>query len=622
MNTQDYIEQCMKSLSDVNIYRQTQSYPHEQIKEKVTNLLVSFKSELFHLNKQLYTYLQPSKNFQIPQFYGLPKIHKQFQHLPPLRPIVAHYNSQLNPTAKLLDHCLQPLAKTYTDYIQNATELSLILQDLQVPDDAFLVSIDVVSLYPSIPQTECLNYIYEEMHTHRHLLLLNPNFLIRLLHTNINYNYFEFGALSYQQVSGTAMGAAFSPTIANIYMSVFMRNFLVTREHKPLLLKRCIDDIILIWPHSKELLEDFLEALNNFHSSLHFTFNFSQTSIDFLDLTIYKGLHFPYTNKLDTKTYQKEQNLYQYLHFDSQHPRSQHKAVIVGECIRYVRTCTTQETYVTMLGLFKERLKKRNYPDKFVAKTICIVSYTDRQKHLQANKPIKPYILRPILKCLPPPQYSNLKQIILKEYGTLQLPSPRFCTLRHTTLRQELIRTKLYPTDEQTLDMVLFQTQEVLVDAHINTGTLPMLRYRNVKTQPCRHPRCLTCHHLNCDKSFTSTKTGNVYPLRHNFTCTSKNVIYLITCTKCKKQYVGLTTQQLNVRINHHRSNIFNRIKTYVSNHFNFPDHSIGNLSVQIIDAPEEGPNKYQKLQNLEAYWIRTLKTMQPLGLNVSPGNR
>ena len=418
------------------------------------------------------------------------------------------------------------------------------------------------------------------------------------------------------------MGAAFSPTIANIYMSVFMRNFLVTREHKPLLLKRYIDDIILIWPHSKELLEDFLEALNNFHSSLHFTFNFSQTSIDFLDLTIYKGLYFPYTNKLDTKTYQKEQNLYQYLHFDSQHPRSQHKAVIAGECIRYVRTCTTQETYVTMLGLFKERLKKRNYPDKFVAKTICIVSYTDRQKHLQANKPIKPYILRPILKCLPPPQYSNLKQIVLKEYGTLQLPSPRFCTLRHITLRQELIRTKLYPTDEQTLDMILFQTQEILVDAHINTGTLPMLRYRNVKTKPCRHPRCLTCHHLNCDKSFTSTKTGKVYPSRHNFTCTSKNVIYLITCTKCKKQYVGLTTQQLNVRINHHRSNIFNRIKTYVSNHFNFPDHSVGNLSVQIIDAPEEGPNKYQKLQNLEAYWIRTLKTMQPLGLNVSPGNR
>ena len=79
-------------------------------------------------------------------------------------------------------------------------------------------------------------------------------------------------------------------------------------------------------------------------------------------------------------------------------------------------------------------------------------------------------------------------------------------------------------------------------------------------------------------------------------------------------------TQQLNVRINHHRSSIFNRIKTYISNHFNFPDHNISNLSVQIIDTPQEGPNTFQRLQKLEAYWIHTLRTMQPLGLNVSPG--
>ena len=198
------------------------------------------------------------------------------------------------------------------------------------------------------------------------------------------------------------------------------------------------------------------------------------------------------------------------------------------------------------------------------------------------------------------------------------MPIRSSCVLqiRHRTLRQELIRTKLYPTDEQTLHMLLLQNEETSTGVHVNTGTLPMLRYRNVKTQPCGHPRCMTCHHLNCNKSFASTKTGKTYPLRHNFTCISKNVIFLITCTKCKKQYVGLTTQQLNVRINHHRSNIFNRIKTYVSNHFNFQDH---NISVQVTP---QGPNMCQKLQNLEAYWIHTLQTMQPLGLNVSPGIR
>ena len=211
-------------------------------------------------------------------------------------------------------------------------------------------------------------------------------------------------------------------------MSVFMHKFLATQEHKPLLLKRYIDDIIIIWTHNKDLLENFLTALNSFHPSLHFTFAYSQTSTDFLELTIYKGPYFPYTNTLDTKTYQKEQNLYQYLHFDSQHPRSQHKAITIGECIRYVRTCTTQVTYDTMLGLLKERLKKRDYPERFIAKTMCLVSYTDQQRHLHTNKPAKPFILRPMLKCLPPPQYSTLKQIIIENYDTLHLPTLRFCT--------------------------------------------------------------------------------------------------------------------------------------------------------------------------------------------------
>ena len=95
-------------------------------------------------------------NPSIPQFYGLPKVHKQFTHLLPLRPIVAQFNSILTPSAKLIDHLLQPLAQQFPDYLHNSTSLSIRLQDLQVPDDAILVTIDVVSLHPSIPQTECL----------------------------------------------------------------------------------------------------------------------------------------------------------------------------------------------------------------------------------------------------------------------------------------------------------------------------------------------------------------------------------------------------------------------------------------------------------------------------------
>ena len=108
------------------------------------------------------------------------------------------------------------------------------LQDLHLHQDCILVTIDVESLYPSIPQTECLTILYTEMHKHRQLMLFDPNLIIQLLQTNVNYNYFQFADLTFQQIHGTAMGAAFSPTVANIYMSVILRNFLNTQQQQPL----------------------------------------------------------------------------------------------------------------------------------------------------------------------------------------------------------------------------------------------------------------------------------------------------------------------------------------------------------------------------------------------------
>ncbi len=73
-----------------------------------------------------------------------------------------------------------------------------------------------------------------------------------------------------------------------------------------------------------------------------------------------------------------------------------------------------------------------------------------------------------------------------------------------------------------------------------------------------------------------STSTGRQYTIRNSFTCNSNNIIYLITCTKCKKQYGGYTQTTLKDTINQHRTNI--TIYAY------FSDHKTLNLSVQAID--------------------------------------
>ena len=88
----------------------------------------------------------------------------------------------------------------------------------------------------------------------------------------------------------------------------------------------------------------------------------------------------------------------------------------------------------------------------------------------------------------------------------------------------------------------------------------------NTKTliQTSKHPRCATCKHYNTCNSFKSTSTRHQYTIRNSFTSNSNNIIYLITCTKCKKQYVRYTHTRLKDTINQHTTNIKNDQTMYI----------------------------------------------------------
>ncbi len=333
-------------------------------------------------------------------------------------------------------HLLQPITRIYPDYLHNSTELIRRLDSLHINDNIILISMDIVSLFPSIPQMECLTIIYEEMSKHQDLLLFDPNLIIQLLQINMFNNYFEFGNFSFKQITGIAMGSSFSPTVANIFMSVFLRNFLATITEKPLLILRYIDDIFLLWPKHQSITT-FTSKINSFHPNIKFTIKTSNTTIDFLDITIYKGQRFASHQLLDTKTFQKPSNLYHYLHFKSNHPKSTFKSIITRECIRYARSNSNKQNYLLQVNLFRQRLLNRGYPYKFINKQIMRVNYNNRMNFLKPSENIcLNTISHPIFKCLPPPKFKQLKKIILNRYNSISkiVKQPIFATLKHKTI--------------------------------------------------------------------------------------------------------------------------------------------------------------------------------------------
>ena len=127
----------------------------------------------------------------------------------------------------------------------------------------------------------------------------------------------------------------------------------------------------------------------------------------------------------------------------------------------------------------------------------------------------------------------------------------------------------------------------------------------------CNGRGCKTCDYIKETDTFKSKATGESYTMSISVTCKTKGVVYLIECSKCGIQYVGMTKNALQKRFTSHRCDIKNKKKTSVAKHFNLPGHSKEDLTIMIIDQEDN----VKKLRKRERDWINKLET-KTHGLN------
>ena len=97
----------------------------------------------------------------------------------------------------------------------------------------------------------------------------------------------------------------------------------------------------------------------------------------------------------------------------------------------------------------------------------------------------------------------------------------------------------------------------------------------------------------------------------HHFNCDSLGVVYLITCMKFDKQYVGSTVTAFRKRFNNHKSSLIRYGKgqkeicgKHLYSHFYTEGHSgIKDFSVQVIDVTDVN-NPTER----ETFWIEKLR--------------
>ena len=145
---------------------------------------------------------------------------------------------------------------------------------------------------------------------------------------------------------------------------------------------------------------------------------------------------------------------------------------------------------------------------------------------------------------------------------------------------------------------------------------------------------CLLCNNLKVSDVFYSSMTHRKYQCKshdENVTldCSTTNCIYLITCCRCRLQYVGETVQSLRDRFSGHRAGIKkpfsdNRCKI-LSRHFGIGPCKNAKYEVNIIEKlagsgrdlnGKQLPGVTSERHKTETRWMLTLQTVYPYGLN------
>ena len=180
-------------------------------------------------------------------------------------------------------------------------------------------------------------------------------------------NYFKFGDTFFHQLTGTAMGAPPACVYAILYYGVHEHYLLPKYSAVLPFYKRYIDDAFGIWLHHPDpatdsaLFQQFQADMNRF-GKLQWTFTPFARSTSFLDFTIF----FDDTNRLQTKLYEKEMNLYLYLPPHSSHPPGIFKAFIKGMIFRILRLTTRFEDQQASLQQLFYRLIRRGYDSSWL----------------------------------------------------------------------------------------------------------------------------------------------------------------------------------------------------------------------------------------------------------------
>ena len=303
--------------------------------------------------------------------------------------------------------------------------------------------------------------------------------------------------------------------------------------------------------------------------------------------------------RLTTDLFIKPTDMHQYLHNYSCHPALCKFTIAYSQALCLWRICSNGDTYLRRAEELKEYLVHRGYKGEEVQQQIERATNVTRTEALTRSE-IKNMDTVPLVVTFHP-QLPSLGEI----------PRDHLPTCTSPLCISEKMK-KAVPNPPLVANRRSKNLNDLLVRA-----TMKPPQQLHEGNSPCGRPRCKSCTHIRAGTTFESARTGEKFRARVTTNCRTKNIVYLIECRKCRKQYIGETDNPLHLRMNSHRSDYYRKLSDKpVAKHFNTIGYSFEDLTIMVIEQimADCTPRKQQ-----ESYWIHTLQTLTPDGLNLDP---
>lgn len=389
-----YLEQCDRLLSDAKTYDQVCLDEVLETRKIAMERIVQIIDQS-NTGEDVRNFLLSSSELtSIPEFHGIPKVHKTPWKL---RPIVPCHSWVTRRASELCDYALRTFHRKWFPWVVDSSrEVIRRMEQTTVKrnEAVWMITGDVESFYTNVDVSNTIKVLREGLDDLDLSHGVDPITISHLVEVVMWANCFGFNGQYFRQKHGIAMGTACAPAFANSNLGTLeiqVEEIVNHRDNKDglVLYLRYIDDILMVFKGTETARDCFLEKLSSKLQPFTISWNIESTSscTSFLDIEFFFEGRFGDLG-LQSRVFRKRLNRHQYIPWSSAHPLSVKRAFVKAELTRFMILSSKRSLFEERRTEFYEALGRRGYPSNTLDVWKKLVKYEDRAYHLSKVKEV------------------------------------------------------------------------------------------------------------------------------------------------------------------------------------------------------------------------------------------